>query len=430
MPQLRGVLFITLILQIIGTAQVFLEPYLFTGGGPANATVTILLLIYRYAFGNSLGGNYGEATALSLLLAAVPRRHVPRLLPPHPPLEHLVTTTSPSADQPAARARHRRRAGTRRSRAPSWPARRGGADPQAPSPTTARTAARVSVADWRRPSVKWSLGTTHWLLLVLLVVWCLGPLLLLAKFAVTPTQDILRTPMAIFPNGIALVEPRARPGTTSTSASTSLNTIVARRRLLVQPDPRRDDRRLRALGAAPALRPGAAGGRAGHAVRPRRRAARAALPDHPRPARRSTRRWSTRSGRVWLPAGASAFNVVLVQRFFDTLPREIFEAARVDGAGPYRLFWSIVLPMSKPILGVVSVFAVIASWKDFLWPLLVLATPTCSRCPSACRPSRRPPTRASLMAALAISTLIPIVLFLVFQRMFLRGAGLGGAVKG
>ncbi len=68
-PQLRGVLFVTLILQVIGTAQVFLEPYLFTGGGPANATVTILLLIYRYAFGNSLGGNYGEATALSLLLA-------------------------------------------------------------------------------------------------------------------------------------------------------------------------------------------------------------------------------------------------------------------------------------------------------------------------------------------------------------------------
>ena len=69
LPQLRGILFITLILQVIGTAQVFLEPYLFTGGGPANATVTILLLIYRYAFGNSLGGNYGEATALSLLLA-------------------------------------------------------------------------------------------------------------------------------------------------------------------------------------------------------------------------------------------------------------------------------------------------------------------------------------------------------------------------
>lgn len=133
---------------------------------------------------------------------------------------------------------------------------------------------------------------------------------------------------------------------------------------------------------------------------------------------------------VWLPAGASAFNVVLVQRFFDNLPREVFEAARVDGAGPYRLFWSIVLPMSKPILGVVSIFAVIASWKDFLWPLLVLRNPDLQ--PLSVRlPSIEATTdKGVLMAALAISTLIPIVLFLVFQRMFLRGAGLGGAVKG
>lgn len=71
LPQLRGVLFITLILQVIATAQVFLEPYLFTNGGPANATLTILLLIYNYAFANSLGGNYGAATALSLMLALV-----------------------------------------------------------------------------------------------------------------------------------------------------------------------------------------------------------------------------------------------------------------------------------------------------------------------------------------------------------------------
>ena len=69
LPQMRGVLFIMLILQIIATAQVFLEPYLFTGGGPANSTVTVLLLIYRYAFQNSLGGNYGMATALSVMLA-------------------------------------------------------------------------------------------------------------------------------------------------------------------------------------------------------------------------------------------------------------------------------------------------------------------------------------------------------------------------
>ena len=70
LPQMRTILLVTLILQIIGTAQVFLEPYLFTSGGPDNATITVLLLIYNYAFGNSLGGSYGEAAALSLMLVA------------------------------------------------------------------------------------------------------------------------------------------------------------------------------------------------------------------------------------------------------------------------------------------------------------------------------------------------------------------------
>ncbi len=69
LPHLRGIMLITLILQIIGTAQVFLEPYLFTDGGPDNATLTVLLLVYRYAFQNTTGGDYGKATALSLMLA-------------------------------------------------------------------------------------------------------------------------------------------------------------------------------------------------------------------------------------------------------------------------------------------------------------------------------------------------------------------------
>ncbi|MDF2992997.1 MAG: ABC-type sugar transport system,permease component [Microbacterium sp.] len=68
LPQMRGVILVLLLLQIIGAIQVFTEPYVMTDGGPANATVTILLMIYRYAF---LFGNYGVATALSLLLAVV-----------------------------------------------------------------------------------------------------------------------------------------------------------------------------------------------------------------------------------------------------------------------------------------------------------------------------------------------------------------------
>ena len=79
-----------------------------------------------------------------------------------------------------------------------------------------------------------------------------------------------------------------------------------------------------------------------------------------RPAAVGTR-CSTTIWAVWLPAAANAFNILLVKRFFDNLPREVFEAARTDGAGPFRLFWSIVLPMSRPILGVVSVFAIIAA---------------------------------------------------------------------
>ena len=70
LPQLRGVLFVTLILQLIATAQLFTEPFLFTGGGPANSTMSVLLLIYHYAFQNSLGGDYGMAAALSIMLAA------------------------------------------------------------------------------------------------------------------------------------------------------------------------------------------------------------------------------------------------------------------------------------------------------------------------------------------------------------------------
>jgi multiple sugar transport system permease protein len=68
LPQMRGIILILILLQVIGVAQVFSEPYLFTGGGPDNATTTVLLLIYRYAFVN---GDYGAASALSAILAVV-----------------------------------------------------------------------------------------------------------------------------------------------------------------------------------------------------------------------------------------------------------------------------------------------------------------------------------------------------------------------
>ena len=133
---------------------------------------------------------------------------------------------------------------------------------------------------------------------------------------------------------------------------------------------------------------------------------------------------------VWLPTAASAFNVLLVARFFDRLPRDVFEAARIDGAGVFRVFWSIVLPMSRPVIGVVSLLTIVGSWKEFLWPLLVLPSPELQPLSVGLyRVSDTAPT-SLLMAGMFISVIIPIGLFLLFQRQFLRSAGQAGAIKG
>ena len=99
---------------------------------------------------------------------------------------------------------------------------------------------------------------------------------------------------------------------------------------------------------------------------------------------------------IWLPTVTNAFNIFLLKRFFDSIPQDLMSAAAIDGAGPLRTLWSIVLPMSRPILGVVSIFAVTKVWKDFLWPMLVDAvdrrparsTSASWPSPTACRRTR------------------------------------------
>jgi multiple sugar transport system permease protein len=286
----------------------------------------------------------------------------------------------------------------------------------------------VSAYEWKRKRVRLPLSFTHLLLLILLVVVGLLPLLWLGKAAITPTQDTLRMPMAIFPHGVDW-ENLATAWNTVGIGTQFVNTLwVALGSWLVQ------------------LVVATTGGYALSVLRPRYGRLVNALvlgtlfvPSvvllvplyltilHPPLVGHSLINtfWA-----VWLPAGASAFNVLLVTRFFDNLPREIFEAARTDGAGSFRLFWSVVLPMSKPILGVVSVFAIINAWKDYLWPMLVLKDKAIQ--PLSVRlPEIQSQTQLDVyLAGLAISILIPVALFLVFQGMFLRGGGLDGAVKG
>jgi multiple sugar transport system permease protein len=133
---------------------------------------------------------------------------------------------------------------------------------------------------------------------------------------------------------------------------------------------------------------------------------------------------------VWLPAAASAFLVLIVKRFFDQIPPELYEAARIDGAGPVRVFFSIVLPLSRPILGVVALLTIISAWKDYLWPLLVL--PSVDKQPiSVALPKVADSIPLNIqMAALFLAIIIPIAVFLLFQKQFLEGAGTAGAVKG
>jgi multiple sugar transport system permease protein len=286
----------------------------------------------------------------------------------------------------------------------------------------------VSAADWRRRPVRWALHGILGLTLIFLLIVGLGPLLWMAQSSITPTQDTLRTPLELWPHGFDLTY-LVTAWTETHIDRYLLNTVwIAFGSWLVQ------------------IVVATTGGYALSVLRPRftRVVTGLVLATLFVPSivllvplyltvvnvplvhiRMIDTFWA-----VWLPAGASAFNVVLIKRFFDNLPREIFEAARVDGAGPFQLFWSIVLPLSRPILGVVSVFAVIATWKDYLWPLLVLRNPNLQ--PLSVRlPTLQPTTELDIfIAALTISTSIPIALFLLFQRMFLRGAGLSGAIKG
>lgn len=132
---------------------------------------------------------------------------------------------------------------------------------------------------------------------------------------------------------------------------------------------------------------------------------------------------------IWLPAAANALNVYLLKRFFDQIPEELLEAARIDGANTWTTLTRIVLPISRPILAVVSIFAVVAAWKDFIWPLLVFPDPA-KQTLSVALQRFAPDTPINLLlAGLVLASLPMVALFLAFQRHILAGLTAGG-VKG
>ncbi|WSB87735.1 carbohydrate ABC transporter permease [Streptomyces cellulosae] len=132
---------------------------------------------------------------------------------------------------------------------------------------------------------------------------------------------------------------------------------------------------------------------------------------------------------IWLPAVANAFNLYLLKRFFDQLPKDVLEAAEIDGAGKLRTLWSIVLPMSRPVLGVVSIFALVAVWQDFLWPLMVFSDTDKQPISVALVQLSQNIQLTVLIAAMVIASIPVVALFLVFQRHIIAGIS-AGSTKG
>ena len=132
---------------------------------------------------------------------------------------------------------------------------------------------------------------------------------------------------------------------------------------------------------------------------------------------------------IWLPAGANAFTIFLLKRFFDSIPNEMLQAAEIDGAGPVRTLWSVVVPVSRPIIGVVAIFSVTATFKDFLWPLLVQPSATTKTVNVGIYAFSTGLGQNVVIAAAVIAAIPTIVVFLIFQKNIMGGFTVGG-IKG
>jgi multiple sugar transport system permease protein len=139
---------------------------------------------------------------------------------------------------------------------------------------------------------------------------------------------------------------------------------------------------------------------------------------------------NTYAGAI-IPGMAGIFGIFLVRQYARSIPDELLEAARIDGAGEFRVFFQIVLPVLKPILVTLAIFVFLASWNDFMWPLIVLSDSSLQTLPVALASlSREHAQDNELMMAGSVVTVLPVLLlFLVLQRYYLQGL-LVGSVKG
>lgn len=134
---------------------------------------------------------------------------------------------------------------------------------------------------------------------------------------------------------------------------------------------------------------------------------------------------------VFVPFAGSVFGIYLIKQHYASIPRDLEEAARVDGAGEFRLWWSVMFPLTKPAVATLAIFTFVGSWSNFLWPLIVLQDENKQTLPVALATLTGAfVDRISYLAAGSVLAVAPVILFFVIaQRFFLSGVT-AGAVKG
>lgn len=129
--------------------------------------------------------------------------------------------------------------------------------------------------------------------------------------------------------------------------------------------------------------------------------------------------------------GWTSFGILVLRNFFESVPRDIKDAARVDGAGHWAMFSQIILPLARPSIATIAIFYFMWVWNDFIYPLVYMQTPDKYTIPLGVLffNSRYNIQWGLQMAALAVATIVPLIVYYVFQKQFIRGI-LAGALKG
>ena len=141
--------------------------------------------------------------------------------------------------------------------------------------------------------------------------------------------------------------------------------------------------------------------------------------------------WIDQPRALYIPGAASAFGIFLMRQFVSSsIPRDLVEAARMDGCSELGIYWRIVLPLLKPALGTLGLITFIASWNNFIGPLIVMRSPDMYTLPLALRSLQSPVNTewGALMTGAAIATLPLVLLFIVSSRQLISGLT-AGAVK-